>query len=123
MRGHTHVVVLLLIVLAFFLFLTPGQAYFLSIPLLLFFVWLSWLTWRDMRRPATTGIEGIVGGKTQVVSRTKDGVKVLLRGELWNAVSDDPLTIGESVEIIGLEGMKLIVRKETKSGEAPLRAG
>lgn len=116
--GHTHIVLALLLVLALFIFLTPVQASFLSIPLILAFLWLSWITWRDWKRPVHTGIEGMMGGKAQVVSKTSDGAKVLLRGELWDAVSDNELTVGETVKVTGLERMKLVVAKETNSREA-----
>jgi membrane-bound ClpP family serine protease len=100
------------------LFLAPGQAAFLSIPLFLIFLWLAWVTWKDMRRPVPTGIEGLTGGKAQVVSKTRDGAKVLLRGELWDAVSSDEVTVGETVVVAGLERMNLVVRKEIGSGES-----
>jgi len=53
-----------------------------------------------------------MGDKAQVVSRTKDGTKVLLRGELWDALSGDELSIGETVRITGFERMKLVVHRE-----------
>ena len=116
MRGHTHILLLLpLIALALFLFLTPGQAIFLSIPLVLVFLWLSWLTWSDLKRPVTTGVEGLTGGKAKVVSKTKDGAKVLLGSELWDAVCSEDLSVGETVQVTGLERMKLVVRKEINS--------
>lgn len=46
--GHTHILLVLpLAALALFIFLTPVQASFLSLPLVLAFLWLSWITWRD----------------------------------------------------------------------------
>ena len=111
-----HVVFLLpLLAIAVFFFLPPSQAAFVSVPLFLIFFWLAWVMWKDFRRPVTTGIEGMVGGKAQVVSRTKDGAKVLLRGELWDAVSGDELSVGEIVQVTGWERMKLVVRKEINS--------
>lgn len=108
-----HVLLLLpFVAFALFLFMPPGQATFLSIPLFLAFLWLAWVTWKDMRRPAPTGIEGLTGGKAQVVSKTERGAKVFLKGELWDAVSDDELTIGENVKVTGLERMKLVVQRE-----------
>jgi membrane protein implicated in regulation of membrane protease activity len=68
--------------------------------------------WKDFRRPVATGIEGLMGGKAQVVSKTEGGAKVFLKGELWDAVSDDELTIGENVKVTGLERMKLVVQRE-----------
>ena len=51
-----------------------------------------------------------------MVSSAKDGAKVLLRGELWDAVSDDELAVGDAVQVTRFERMKLVVRKETNSG-------
>ena len=108
-----HILFLLPFVALLLFFLLPaGQAAFLSIPLFLVFMWLAWVTWKDMRRPVATGIEGLMGGKAQVVSRTKDGPKVLLRGELWDAVCGDDLSVGETVRVTGFERMKLVVRKD-----------
>ena len=107
-----HILFLLPFVALLLFFLLPsGQAIFLSIPLFLVFMWLAWVTWKDMRRPVATGIEGLMGGKAQVVSRTKDGAKVRLRGELWDTMCSDELSVGETVQVTGLEGMKLVVAR------------
>ena len=108
-----HIVFLLpFIAVLLFLLLPPGQAIFLSVALFLIFLWLAWVTWKDMKRPVATGIEGLMEGKAQVVSKTRDGAKVLLKGELWDAVSGDDLSAGETVRVTGCERMKLVVRKE-----------
>ena len=111
-----HIVFLLpLLAIALFFFLPPGQAAFVSVPLFLVFVWLAWVTWKDMRRPVSTGIEGLMGAKAQVVGKTRDGAKVSLRGELWDALSDDELTMGDTVRVTRFERMKLVVRKDVNS--------
>jgi len=108
-----HILLFLpVIALALFVFLPPGQAAFVSVPLFLMLLWLSWLTWKDMRRRATTGLEGMIVGKAQVVSKTAVGTKVMLKGELWDAICSDQLSVGETVQVTGLERMKLIVHKE-----------
>ncbi len=94
-----HVVFLLpLLAVAVFLFLPPAQAAFVSVPLFLIFFWLAWVLWKDLKRPISTGIEGLVGSRAQVVSKTKYGAKVSLKGELWDAVSRDDLNVGEAVK-------------------------
>ena len=114
-----HILFLLpIIALALFFFLSPAQAAFLSVPLFLIFLWLAWMTWKDFKRPVSTGIEGMMGGKAQVVGKTKDGAKVLLRGELWDAVSGDDVSVGETVRVTGFERMKLVVRREISSRES-----
>jgi membrane protein implicated in regulation of membrane protease activity len=108
-----HILLFLPVVaLGLVFFLPPSQAAFLSVPVFLILLWLSWLTWRDMRRRVTTGLEGMIGGKAQVVSKTEAGTKVLLKGELWDVLSGDQLSVGEAVRVTGLERMKLVVRKE-----------
>ena len=104
--------VLPLIALALFFFLSPGEAAFVSVPLFLIFISLTWVMWKDLRRPVSTGIEGLVGSRAQVVSKTKYGVKVSLKGELWDVVCGDELSVGETVRVTGFERMKLVVHRE-----------
>ena len=108
-----HILFLLpFIALILFFLLPPGQATLISVPLFLVFFWLAWVMWKDFRRPVTTGIEGLVGNRAQVLCKTRYGAKVSLRGGLWDAVCSDELSVGETVQVTGLERMKLIVHKE-----------
>jgi len=105
-----HILILLpLIALILFFLLPSAQATFVSVPFFLVFLWLAWVMWKDLRRPVSTGIEGLVGSRAQVVVKTTDGAKVSLRGELWNAESSDELSVGETVRVTGFERMKLVV--------------
>jgi membrane protein implicated in regulation of membrane protease activity len=111
-----HILFLLpFIALILFFLLPPVQATFISVPLFLVFLWLAWVTWKDMRRPVPMGIEGLMGAKGQVARKTRDGAKVLLRGELWDAVSDDELMMRDTVKVTRFERMKLVVHKEMNS--------
>jgi len=38
--------------------------------------------------------------------------KIFVHGEYWNAESDQTILPGEKVEVIGVKGLKLIVRKK-----------
>lgn len=69
-----------------------------------------WLIWRTMRRQAATGIEGMMGGIGTVFQCIEGKTKVFYRGEIWNAVSEEPIALGERVEIIGFDRLKLVVR-------------
>jgi len=97
------------VTLMLFFFFPTAQATYLFVPLFLSSLWLAWVTWKDKRRPVLTGIEGLMGGKAQVVSKTMDGAKVSMRGELWIAESSDELSVGETVRVTGFERMKLVV--------------
>lgn len=72
---------------------------------------------RAARRKVTTGKEGIIGevgiAKTKI---SKEGL-VFAQGEIWTAIveGEEVIEEGEKVEIVGLEGLKLKVkRKEGK---------
>jgi membrane-bound serine protease (ClpP class) len=73
---------------------------------------------RAMRRRPSTGREGMVGlvgvAKTVVAPQGK----VLVRGELWEAVSEHPLQPGDPAEVMRLEGLTLYVRRPAKRGDA-----
>ncbi len=70
-----------------------------------------WLIWRTMNQPATTGIEGMMGGIGTVIRCSEGKTKVFCRGEIWDAVSKEAMFLGERVEIVGFERMRLIVRR------------
>ena len=67
-----------------------------------------------MRRPVSTGIEGMIGGVGKVIQISKKTAKMFYKGEIWDATSADQLSLGDSVEIGRVERMTLIVRKVVK---------
>ena len=78
----------------------------------LFFLFAVGMGARAQRRRVTTGREGLVGAlgvaRGQVGAR---GGSVFVRGEFWNAVSDDAIADGDRVEIIRVDGLVLRVRR------------
>ena len=54
------------------------------------------------------GMEGIV---TEDITRYKTG-EVKVDGKRWTAISNDDISVGEVVDIIKIEGVKLRVRKK-----------
>ena len=72
---------------------------------------------RAMRRQPTTGSEGMVGlvgvAKT---SLTPQG-KILVHGELWDAISEQSLQPGDQVEVTRVEGLRLYVKPVSKKGD------
>jgi membrane protein implicated in regulation of membrane protease activity len=71
---------------------------------------LLWLLWKDFVKPVTAGIEGMIGQKANVIQNSNDTVKVFFKGEIWDAVSQEDLSVGQRVEITGVERMRLVVR-------------
>ena len=68
---------------------------------------------RAQRLPARTGAEGMIGQGVRALGPVdRDGGKVLLDGEIWNAVADEPVAAGEVVVVVGIEGLTLkVVRR------------
>jgi membrane-bound serine protease (ClpP class) len=71
------------------------------------------LAWRARRAPSISGREGLLG--RQVTVRTADGAtgQVLLDGAWWTVRSRGaPLTSGQTVRVVDLDGLELIVDPE-----------
>src|SRR5690554_3701727 len=73
------------------------------------FMFALWLALRARRRPVGGGAESMPG-REAVVARVVDGRgQVRIRGELWQAASDQPLEAGQRVRVISREGLVLHV--------------
>jgi len=73
---------------------------------------------RVYREKPTTGKEAMIG--MQALAKTDihaDG-QVFMRGEYWTAWSDEPIAIGENVEVVAVEGLKVKVRRPSKASGA-----
>jgi membrane-bound serine protease (ClpP class) len=76
-----------------------------------FFMFLVGAGWRAQRLPVQSGSETMLGKAVAAISRIDaDGGRVFIEGENWKAVSDTPVEAGQSVVIIGIEGLTLKVK-------------
>jgi len=70
---------------------------------------LTWIAVKTQRRHSVTGAEGMVGtialAKTDVAPRGR----VFVHGEIWDAVSDEPIREGEEARIKAVSGLTLKV--------------
>ena len=72
---------------------------------------------RALRRPPATGREEMVG--LIGIARTAlapDG-QLAVRGELWEAVSEQPVSAGDEVEVTAVDGLRLRVKPSVKKKE------
>jgi membrane-bound serine protease (ClpP class) len=77
-----------------------------------FTVLVSYLVVRAQRRKPALGREGLIGEIGEVRQRVEAaGGKVFVHGEYWNAAADEPLDVGERVEVVHVNGMRLTVRR------------
>jgi membrane-bound serine protease (ClpP class) len=75
---------------------------------------ITWLAVKSQMRRPVTGAESMVGSiavaKTDVAPRGK----VFLQGELWDAVSEEPIQEGEEAEVKAVAGLTLTVGPRRK---------
>lgn len=71
---------------------------------------------RALRRRPLTGSEGMVGlvgiAKTALSPRGQ----IAIRGELWEAMSEEPVEAGRMVEVTAIEGLRLRVKSTPEKG-------
>jgi len=66
---------------------------------------------RSLRRPQTAGVSELLGLVGRTATPLGPEGRVSVRGEYWNASSDEELPAGVEVEVTGVEGMRLRVRR------------
>lgn len=87
------------------------------IPLMLGFgtvvLFLVRLAVQAQRQRATTGPQGMLGEHGKAISTFGPGEsgRVATRGEIWHATSNELIAEGEQVEVLGVEGLTLHVRR------------
>ena len=77
----------------------------------LFFVFAIAKAVKVHRRRPISGSEGLVGESGWADSDLAPEGKVFVRGEYWEAWSDERIAKGGKVEVAAVEGMRLKVRK------------
>ena len=87
-----------------------GMALAVGIPVAVISLLFLWALVKSFRGRAVTGREGLIGKIALARSPVNDnGGRVFLHGELWNAVSDDPVESGQRVRIVRVENLTLFV--------------
>jgi membrane-bound serine protease (ClpP class) len=66
---------------------------------------------RVYREKPNTGKEGLIGMQAVANSDILADGQVFMRGEYWNAWSDEPISKGEKVTVIAVAGLKVKVKK------------
>ena len=73
----------------------------------------SWFWIRFSRRwRIRAGAETLIGSTAQVASECRPLGQVRVHGELWRARCDAGAAVGETVRIVGREGLTLLVEPE-----------
>ena len=76
----------------------------------------TWAVLPSLRRKKITGSEGMIGLVGEVVGSPKTGLIVRVSGEYWQAecLDEKKIRTGEEVEIVGIERLKLEVRRKSR---------
>ena len=80
---------------------------------------LGRLGMRAHRQPASTGVSAMIGLRGRALAALEPGrpTQVAVRGEIWNATAETPLAAGETVTIVGVDGLTLRVARDTNLAE------
>lgn len=76
---------------------------------------------RARRRPVVSGQEEMVGATAQVIAVGENGSWALMRGERWKARSAEPLSPGQRVRVVSVDGLTLEVQPEDPAGDSTLK--
>lgn len=83
----------------------------------LFFFVIFTIAIRSQKKAIITGKEGLIGSQGTVLNIMNQQITVKINGELWDAISHQPLERGERVKVTHLHGLQLTVVPVKKRGE------
>jgi membrane-bound ClpP family serine protease len=74
---------------------------------------VGWLVIRAQRRQPAVGVEGMIGkiGEVKRTGGPGGRVKVFVHAEYWDADCEDSLAVGDAVEVTGVTGLRMQVRR------------
>jgi membrane-bound serine protease (ClpP class) len=75
---------------------------------------ITWLAVKSQMRRPVTGAESMVGAIAVAKTDLAPRGKVFLQGEIWDAVSEEPVREGEEAEVKAVAGLTLTVRPRRK---------
>lgn len=79
---------------------------------------LVWIILRR-RKPAVSGSEALLGQVVEVRQWENTKGRVFVKGELWKAESESPLSVGEKAVVAKVDGLTLIVRSLGDGSKQP----
>jgi len=77
-----------------------------------FVLFVAYVVLRAQRKKPYTGEEGLLGATGKATSDFADGEgKIFVHGEYWRAVSDEPISKGDKIEVVESRNLDLKVKK------------
>lgn len=78
----------------------------------LIIVGIGWMAAKARRRPASTGVETMIGARVEAVNDCEERCLVRYGGELWNARTTTPLRAGQQARIVRVMDLTLWVEPQ-----------
>jgi len=78
----------------------------------LIIVGIGWMAAKARRRPASTGVETMIGARVEAVNDCEERCLVRYGGELWNARTTTPLRAGRQARIVRVMDLTLWVEPQ-----------
>jgi membrane-bound serine protease (ClpP class) len=75
-------------------------------------VFVLLLVARSQRTPVSTGEQGMIGETGRAATDVAPEGKVYVHGETWDARSASPVSSGEEVRVVAIEGVRLVIEKK-----------
>ena len=70
-----------------------------------FFIFCMVFIVRVQRSKAVSGLEALIGEQGQAVTALQDAGRVFVHGEYWDAVADEPVEAGQTIEVVAMAPM------------------
>lgn len=74
-------------------------------------VWAYWYVMQSMRRPVVAGREELLRATGRVLDVHGTAAQVRVHSEIWSAHSEDRLRPSDTIEVLGIDGLKLRVKR------------
>jgi membrane-bound serine protease (ClpP class) len=66
-----------------------------------------------------TEVTGVVGLRGRAETNIEREGAAFVRGELWRARSDNPIATGEPVRVVGVDGLAIVVERDSNNSPLP----
>jgi membrane-bound ClpP family serine protease len=77
--------------------------------------WIFYVGFKAQYRRIKTGKEALIGAVGVVTTPLNPKGEIRVEGEFWQALTQDcPLNVGVEVDVVGMEGMFLVVKPTSK---------
>ena len=83
--------------------------------MLIFVSFSLYLAMKTRLTKPRTGSKGLIGEVGEALEKIAPAGKVSVHGEIWKAVSEEPIKKGETIEVVQVDGLKLTVKKKSSS--------